>query len=180
VSPASGEGNCYDFATVGRFMAGDLSANVRGEMVGFVKRVLLTQKWMRAQSKLDVAAEKRRLLGPTISAQAEDIMQSGMTRRSYLVSAAPGGIVLSIRPAAMSGQQLPGAAEETPWSKLLCSLQMAPRYRSIGAPRIEDRGIKRSVAPHCQTKIDIELCWDIHRNISFYEARNSARLSLGN
>jgi hypothetical protein len=37
-------------------MAGDLSANVRGEMVGFVKRELLTQKWMRAQSKLDVAA----------------------------------------------------------------------------------------------------------------------------
>ena len=48
--------HCYDFATVGRFMAGDLSANVRGEMVGFVKRELLTEKWMRAQSKLDVAA----------------------------------------------------------------------------------------------------------------------------
>jgi hypothetical protein len=48
--------HCYDFATVGRFMAGDLSANVRGEMVGFVKRELLTQRWMRAQSKLDVAA----------------------------------------------------------------------------------------------------------------------------
>src|SRR5271170_2505634 len=48
--------HCYDFATVGRFMASDLSANVRGEMVGFVKRELLTQRWMRAQSKLDVAA----------------------------------------------------------------------------------------------------------------------------
>jgi hypothetical protein len=48
--------HCYDFATVGRFMAGDLSANVRGEMVGFVKRELLTQRWMRAQSMLDVAA----------------------------------------------------------------------------------------------------------------------------
>ena len=48
--------HCYDFATVGRFMAGDLSASVRGEMVGFVKRELLTQRWMRAQSKLDVAA----------------------------------------------------------------------------------------------------------------------------
>src|SRR5271170_172721 len=48
--------HCYDFATVGRFMAGDLPANVRGEMVGFVKRELLTQRWMRAQSKLDVAA----------------------------------------------------------------------------------------------------------------------------
>ena len=48
--------HCYDFATVGRFMAGDLSANTRGEMVGFVKRELLTEKWMRAQSMLDVAA----------------------------------------------------------------------------------------------------------------------------
>jgi hypothetical protein len=48
--------HCYDFATVGRFMASDLSANVRGEMVGFVKRELLAQRWMRAQSTLDVAA----------------------------------------------------------------------------------------------------------------------------
>jgi hypothetical protein len=48
--------HCYDFATVGRFMAGDLPANVRGEMVGFVKRELLDEKWMRAQSMLDVAA----------------------------------------------------------------------------------------------------------------------------
>lgn len=48
--------HCYDFATVGRFMTGDLSANVKGEMDGFVKRELLAQKWMRAQSMLDVAA----------------------------------------------------------------------------------------------------------------------------
>ncbi|MGB6690574.1 MAG: hypothetical protein WBE76_22280 [Terracidiphilus sp.] len=48
--------HCYDFATVGRFMASDLSGNVRGEMVGFVKRELLMEKWMRAQSMLDVAA----------------------------------------------------------------------------------------------------------------------------
>ncbi|RSL19007.1 hypothetical protein EDE15_4619 [Edaphobacter aggregans] len=48
--------HCYDFATVGRFMAGDLSAKVRGEMVGFVKRELLAQSWMRAQSTLDLAA----------------------------------------------------------------------------------------------------------------------------
>jgi hypothetical protein len=48
--------HCYDFATVGRFMAGDLSAKVRREMVGFVKRELLAQRWMRAQSMLDVAA----------------------------------------------------------------------------------------------------------------------------
>jgi hypothetical protein len=48
--------HCYDFATVGRFMAGDLPRSVRGEMVGFVKRELLAEKWMRAQSLLDVAA----------------------------------------------------------------------------------------------------------------------------
>jgi hypothetical protein len=48
--------HCYDFATVGRFMAPDLSADVRKEMVGFVQRELLTDKWMRAQSLLDVAA----------------------------------------------------------------------------------------------------------------------------
>jgi len=48
--------HCYDFATVGRFMANDLPANVRREMVGFVKRELLAEKWMRAQSMLDVAA----------------------------------------------------------------------------------------------------------------------------
>ena len=49
---------CYDFPTVGRFMTEDLSTNVRGEMVGFVKRELLTEKWMRAQSMLDVAAAR--------------------------------------------------------------------------------------------------------------------------
>jgi hypothetical protein len=48
--------HCYDFATVGRFMAGDLAPNVQGEMVGFVKRELLAERWMRAQSMLDVAA----------------------------------------------------------------------------------------------------------------------------
>ena len=48
--------HCYDFATVGRFMADDLSAKVRGEMVGFVKRELLAERWMRAQSMHDVAA----------------------------------------------------------------------------------------------------------------------------
>jgi hypothetical protein len=48
--------HCYDFATVGRFMSSDLPANVRGEMVDFVKRELLDERWMRAQSMLDVAA----------------------------------------------------------------------------------------------------------------------------
>ncbi|HEY2468498.1 MAG TPA: hypothetical protein VGI45_11775 [Terracidiphilus sp.] len=48
--------HCYDFATVGRFLAADLPSNVRREMVDFVQRELLMEKWMRAQSQLDVAA----------------------------------------------------------------------------------------------------------------------------
>ena len=48
--------HCYDFATVGRFLAADLPPNVRREMVDFVRRELLMEKWMRAQSLLDVAA----------------------------------------------------------------------------------------------------------------------------
>jgi hypothetical protein len=48
--------HCYDFATVGRFMATDLPPDVRGQMVEFVQRELLTEKWMRAQSMLDPAA----------------------------------------------------------------------------------------------------------------------------
>lgn len=48
--------HCYDFASVGRFMAADLSTGVRNEMVAFVQRELLTERWMRAQSLLDVAA----------------------------------------------------------------------------------------------------------------------------
>jgi hypothetical protein len=50
--------HCYDFATVGRFMAPDLPPTVRKEMVEFVESELLTEKWMRAQSMLDVAAAK--------------------------------------------------------------------------------------------------------------------------
>jgi hypothetical protein len=48
--------HCYDFATVGRFLAADLPPNVRREMVDFIQRELLMEKWMRAQSQLDVAA----------------------------------------------------------------------------------------------------------------------------
>ncbi|HLY43185.1 MAG TPA: hypothetical protein VKR52_18370 [Terracidiphilus sp.] len=48
--------HCYDFATVGRFLARDLPSSVRREMVDFVQRELLMEKWMRAQSQLDVAA----------------------------------------------------------------------------------------------------------------------------
>jgi hypothetical protein len=48
--------HCYDFATVGRFLAADLPPDVRREMADFVQRELLMEKWMRAQSQVDVAA----------------------------------------------------------------------------------------------------------------------------
>ena len=48
--------HCYDFATVGRFLAADLPPSVRREMVDFVQRELMMEKWMRAQSQLDGAA----------------------------------------------------------------------------------------------------------------------------
>ncbi|MGH9587163.1 MAG: hypothetical protein ACRD3F_09450 [Acidobacteriaceae bacterium] len=48
--------HCYDFAEVGRFMAGDLPLNVREEMVEFVKDELLMEKWMRALSLRDPAS----------------------------------------------------------------------------------------------------------------------------
>ena len=48
--------HCYHFATVGRFMAADLSPTVRKEMIAFIQSELLMEKWMRAQSMLDVAA----------------------------------------------------------------------------------------------------------------------------
>ncbi len=50
--------HCYDFASIGRFMPGDLPKKVRDEMVAFVRRELLTERWMRAQSLLDVAAAR--------------------------------------------------------------------------------------------------------------------------
>lgn len=52
--------HCYDFATVGRFMAADLPPTVRHEMVEFVQHELLIEKWMRGQSMLDVAARQFR------------------------------------------------------------------------------------------------------------------------
>jgi len=48
--------HCYDFATIGRFLAADLPPNICREMVDFVQRELLMENWMRAQSQLDVAA----------------------------------------------------------------------------------------------------------------------------
>ena len=39
--------HCYDFVCIGKFITPDLSPQIKREMVGFVKRELLTDKWMR-------------------------------------------------------------------------------------------------------------------------------------
>jgi len=49
--------HCYDFVCVGKFITPDLSPKMKREMVGFVERELLTDKWMRAMSLKDKAAE---------------------------------------------------------------------------------------------------------------------------
>jgi hypothetical protein len=46
--------HCYDFATVGSTMAGDLSSAQRQEMVDFFVRELQTPTWMRALSPYDL------------------------------------------------------------------------------------------------------------------------------
>jgi len=48
--------HCYDFVCVGSFMSNDLSEQIKQEMVAFVQRELLTDKWMRAMSPQDQAA----------------------------------------------------------------------------------------------------------------------------
>ena len=49
--------HCYDFVDVGRYMTSDLTPTMRSEMVDFVRRELLTDKWMRAMSPRDEAAK---------------------------------------------------------------------------------------------------------------------------
>lgn len=49
--------HCYDFVTVGRTMTPDLTPAMRSEMVDFVRRELLTDRWMRAMSPRDEAAQ---------------------------------------------------------------------------------------------------------------------------
>ncbi len=46
-----------DFHFIGRYMADDLSDEMKGEMVAFVENELLTNTWMRAQSLTDPAAQ---------------------------------------------------------------------------------------------------------------------------
>ncbi|MCA9236385.1 MAG: hypothetical protein KDA44_13005 [Planctomycetales bacterium] len=49
--------HCYDFVDVGRYMTDDLTPQMQSEMVAFVRRELLTDKWMRAMSPRDEAAK---------------------------------------------------------------------------------------------------------------------------
>jgi hypothetical protein len=49
--------HCYDFVCIGKFITADLSPKIKREMVDFVERELLTDKWMRAMSPKDKAAE---------------------------------------------------------------------------------------------------------------------------
>ena len=49
--------HCYDFICIGKFIADDLSPRIKQEMVAFVERELLTDKWMRAMSPQDKAAQ---------------------------------------------------------------------------------------------------------------------------
>lgn len=50
--------HCYDFITIGKSMTGDLNADQKREMVNFVVRELLADRWMRAMSPKDQAAQK--------------------------------------------------------------------------------------------------------------------------
>ena len=50
--------HCYDFITIGKSMTPDLTADQKHEMVDFVVRELLADRWMRAMSPKDQAAEK--------------------------------------------------------------------------------------------------------------------------
>jgi hypothetical protein len=48
----------YDFVTIVKWMAADLSLSMRREMVAFVRRELFTENWMRALSLEDPAASE--------------------------------------------------------------------------------------------------------------------------
>lgn len=49
--------HCLDFMFMGRYLANDLSDQMKKEMIDFVERELMTDHWMRAQSLLDIAAQ---------------------------------------------------------------------------------------------------------------------------
>jgi hypothetical protein len=54
----------YDFVTVVKWMAEDLTPTMRSEMAAFVERELITEKWMRALSWQDPAASEAQQAHP--------------------------------------------------------------------------------------------------------------------
>ncbi|MBX2966588.1 MAG: hypothetical protein KF845_10610 [Cyclobacteriaceae bacterium] len=49
--------HCLDFMFMGRYLPNDIPAHIKGEMMSFAYRELITDNWMRAQSIEDVAAK---------------------------------------------------------------------------------------------------------------------------
>ena len=49
--------HCLDFMFLGRYLPDDIPSDIKKEMMDFVYRELITDKWMRAQSMSDVAAK---------------------------------------------------------------------------------------------------------------------------
>ena len=49
--------HCLDFMFMGRYLPQDIPTDIKAEMMEFVYRELITDQWMRAQSKDDIAAE---------------------------------------------------------------------------------------------------------------------------
>lgn len=49
--------HCLDFMFMGRYLPNDIPQDIKGEMMDFVYRELITDHWMRAQSLNDVAAK---------------------------------------------------------------------------------------------------------------------------
>jgi len=50
--------HCLDFMFLGRYIPQDIPSGIKGEMIEFLYRELITDHWMRAQSLDDVAAER--------------------------------------------------------------------------------------------------------------------------
>ena len=50
--------HCLDFTFFGKYIPDDIPQNIKDEMIDFIYRELVTDNWMRAQSLLDVAADK--------------------------------------------------------------------------------------------------------------------------
>jgi hypothetical protein len=50
--------HCLDFMFLGRYIPDDIPAGIKDEMIAFLYDELITDRWMRAQSLKDVAAER--------------------------------------------------------------------------------------------------------------------------